>query len=652
MRFIYRSIFWCGVMGVVLADCGGEGHETVGNQPANYAGWPMHIIDYHYRGANALSPGDVNGDGLMDYVTNYEFDQRYVIELHPPRGVDPRKPWPTIVTYFLGDRGNGIGTDTEHAALADFDGDGNLDVVGAQGWHASGFFEGQNPGVRLIWGPPRDQLPVDGAWIDAGLIPDTVDRGHFLYVVPFDVNGDGAVDIVAGGRVQQNTQERAGVKWIEAPLDTAQRRDLTKWRVHDIDPAQFDGHGFVLTDVDGDGDLDIADANADFDTPEDEETVHWYENPGTGSAAQREPWPKHEIYRGSEFYSKPGIVAADLDHDGLVDLLTQVEDSVYWFRKTGLHPVTWERIVIPKPPEAQWLSRPIKVVDLNGDGKLDIVGMMTHRDGLIPIDKAAVFWMEYQGDTPHADNWITHVIKWGSGKPMFQSQFGEKWDQVQFGDVDGDGDLDIVADCEEWWADRQEILPWWEPRLNPTSVAVVWFENRLREAPYRFGERNGVMAIEAEHFSDIGDGTWIKQARFTGYAGDGYLQAHDGSTTAQLLRDETRGTTYTTRLNGGTYRLWVRRWVPSQWGYTVGRTESNSAWIDVDGQPVGDVFDNADGGDDTWSWVAAPVPLSLSSGAHVVTLRVREGGYAVDRILLASDAAFTPSDLGPPETTE
>ena len=39
--------------------------------------------------------------------------------------------------------------------------------------------------------------------------------------------------------------------------------------------------------------------------------------------------------------------------------------------------------------------------------------------------------------------------------------------------------------------------------------------------------------LKGYHAGDlrIGDGTWIKQARFEGYAGDGYLQAHDGSTT-------------------------------------------------------------------------------------------------------------------------
>jgi hypothetical protein len=195
-------------------------------------------------------------------------------------------------------------------------------------------------------------------------------------------------------------------------------------------------------------------------------------------------------------------------------------------------------------------------------------------------------------------------------------------------------------------------LPWWYPQLDSTSVAVVWFENRIREAPYRFRERNGVTAIEAEHFSDIGDGTWIKQVRFEGYAGDGYLQAHDGTTTTDRARDQTRGVTYTIHLDGGTYRLWVRRWVPSRWGYAVGGTESNSAWIDVDGQPIGDVFDEGNDGYDVWSWVTAPALLQLPAGSHALTLRVREGGYAVDRILLARDTAVVPSGLGPPETAD
>jgi hypothetical protein len=108
------------------------------------------------------------------------------------------------------------------------------------------------------------------------------------------------------------------------------------------------------------------------------------------------------------------------------------------------------------------------MADLNGDGKLDIVGMLIHRDGYLPKDRAAGFWMEYKGDAPTSLNWQTHIIKYGDG---FQGQGlfrGEKWDQASFYDVDGDNDLDIVANCEEYH----------EP--GKVHLAVQWFENPLR----------------------------------------------------------------------------------------------------------------------------------------------------------------------------
>jgi len=404
------------------------------------------------------------------------------------------------------------------------------------------------------------------AWTDAGRIPATIDRGHFIYVRPYDVNGDGATDIVSGGRVHGGNQRKGGVLWIEAPADPAERRDLTRWQIHDIDPEQFDAHSLTFADIDMDGDEDLFLANADFDTPEDEEKVLWYENPGTGAPAQKDPWPIHVIYEGSEFYPKPQLAVADLDGDGLEDLFTMVADAIYYFRKTGVAPVTWERIVIPKDPVAQWLSRPIRVKDINNDGKLDLVGMLLHEDTRLPADKTAGFWMEYSGSEPLADNWTTHVIKWGSGKTMSLPVFGEKWDQVEFADLDEDGDLDLVANCEEWWADTLEFLFYWLPNVNPNSVAVVWFENRLHEAPYTHREQGGLCVIEAEHPEALHDGSWILRDRYAGFSGDSYLQDPNHLRAVQYGAQDTEGLHYRLDLDGGTYRIWVRRWVPMEWG--------------------------------------------------------------------------------------
>jgi hypothetical protein len=74
--------------------------------------------------------------------------------------------------------------------------------------------------------------------------------------------------------------------------------------------------------------------------------------------------------------------------------------------------------------------------------------------------------MEYRDQAPGADNWTTHVIKPGSGH-LGTGWWGEKWDQSIFYDVDRDGDLDVVANVEEFHD------------LKKVHLAVVWFENPL-----------------------------------------------------------------------------------------------------------------------------------------------------------------------------
>ena len=58
--------------------------------------------------------------------------------------------------------------------------------------------------------------------------------------------------------------------------------------------------------------------------------------------------------------------------------------------------------------------------------------------------------MEYEGREPRADNWKTHVIKWGDGCDRCGTYVGEKQDQAFFYEVDHDGDIDIVASCEKY----------------------------------------------------------------------------------------------------------------------------------------------------------------------------------------------------------
>lgn len=416
--------------------------------------WKMHKIDNPGLPLpNGLTQADVNKDGFPDYLTNYEWDGALRIAFHPGlERVD--ESWPAVTV--------GSVANAESSALGDFDGDGNFDVVVAHGAEMLA-----HSGVLFIWGPPANRTAEGSAWLKSEDIPDTTDKGQFHFVRGLDFNGDGITDVCVGGR---GTNPKAGLKWIEAPSDSSDRRNVTAWEVHDIDPSLESGHGFVFGDVDQDGDADIALCNSDFDTPDSEERVAWYENPGTDSTAQRNPWLRHVIYSGSEFYTKEQVVLRDLTNDSYPELVMQTETALYLFENPGGDTnSTWRLTAYPKPQETNWRSRAIGIGDMNSDGQPDLIGMLIHRGGLLPIDKAAVFWMEYSG-TPFTGNWTTHPVKWGDGYVGFTGFGeinGEKWDLFILDDVDRDGDLDIVADCEEY------------NFLGFVYIAVVWFENPL-----------------------------------------------------------------------------------------------------------------------------------------------------------------------------
>ena len=173
------------------------------------------------------------------------------------------------------------------------------------------------------------------------------------------------------------------------------------------------------------------------------------------------------MWKKKEFYPKPQVGVGDYDGDGLTDLVTQTQNFVYFFRKTSKDPVQWERIALEKPEFIQWIGRPVAFGDVNGDGRLDVVGALIHNDGNLPRDKASVFWIENNGGSP--ESWKVYPLKWSDGANTRRQYVGEKWDHTLMVDVDRDGDLDIVGNVEEHYrrvdGERRSVF------------SVVWFEN-------------------------------------------------------------------------------------------------------------------------------------------------------------------------------
>lgn len=423
--------------------------------------WKRHQIYRKTRLCNGLDPADFNRDGFMDYVTNFEDTGTIVIVFHPGlEGI--RNGWPNVIAGQF-DR-------AESSCAGDMDGDGWCDIAVAHGHERAG----EKAGITIVWNPAQeDKVAESTAWKNSEFIPGSIELGNYLFVRSADINADGCADLVAGGRQARRATPAyenpdssipsVGVIWLEAPSEARFRRDMTKWRVHDIDSDIVSGHGFSLGDIDGDGDLDVALANADWGTPEDGKYVLWYENPGYNSANLRSEWPKHILLESRQFYTKPGVCIGDIDDDGRADIVSQLDDKVLFFRNTGKRAVQFKCVNITKPDYAAWRSRPVAIADLNGDGKVEIISGLIHHDGHFPKEKAAIMALYCKGDACKGGDWGFNVIKWSdgfAGKGRFD---GEKWDNFFFDDVDRDGDLDIVANCEEY-----------------KKLGVEWFENPLK----------------------------------------------------------------------------------------------------------------------------------------------------------------------------
>lgn len=443
--------------------------------------WIMHRIDptpeteTKYGGYNSLAPGDFNKDGFTDYVVIHEFlgFVGVTILFHPGTNASAVYDyWEKVDIYD--------GNHVEHAAVADFDDDGNLDVAVIGGTE-----HGETADVRVLWGPDAKDVKKKSAWRQSTSFGGMGTKGgNPNHVVTHDINKDGHPDIFVGGRgISQGSgqmkqiapdQPYFGLRWAECP--DGDYRNVNKWKIHSIDEKVSGAFGFIFTDINQDGMDDIVLTNSDFNTRPEDRALIWYENPGMDKL--RDSWPKHVIYQHPEFFPKCRVVATDLNRDGLIDLVVPLgEGNILWFRKTSDKPPQYERIEIAKPYPIKQVQRPLAVGDINEDGTLDIVGGQLHhayldyghQAGYMSPEKWSLYWMEYTGDEPRADNWVVHGVKRAFGSNTGRGAQGEKFDNVKLVDIDGDGDLDIIANSEESYVKKDGEIH--------TCFGVAWFEN-------------------------------------------------------------------------------------------------------------------------------------------------------------------------------
>ena len=178
--------------------------------------------------------------------------------------------------------------------------------------------------------------------------------------------GSGVADILPGGKMEILLAAEGGIFCAVIPEDPA----TTLWDFKLIARSNSD-EGIGIGDIDGDGDLDLAFGDSK-EAGEEAELLYWAENPGSIDQL----WTKHLVSDEVKVVDRVEIV--DLNGDGRLDIAIAEErypglepNSNLRVFLAGKDPVSdpWEhRIVV-----TQWSMNNLDAVDIDHDGDMDLI---------------------------------------------------------------------------------------------------------------------------------------------------------------------------------------------------------------------------------------------------------------------------------------
>ena len=361
---------------------------------------------------------------------------------------------------------------SESVAVADFSRDGRLDILSAEHWfEAPPRTAAPGPGgVAPGWTKHRIRdIPFNGSYIDN------------FSDLPVDVDGDGHTDIVqiayfARRIVWLKNPGKGGGSWTETEIDAVGPTEFAflvdlnddgkaqeilpqftgaakaplawyevaggRWVKHVVSPQSY-GHGIGAGDVNGDGRNDIVTPAGWLEAPPDvraagEWTLHATDWAQVQAApVQPVPTPAQPPERPAEYAF---MYVVDINRDGRNDILTTMAHSygVLWFenRDDG----RWIRRTI----DATWANaHSSALADLNGDGQPDLVAAKRYfgRSGNEPSEREpmGIYWYQFRAAPAPAGavQWVRHIIDYGgrAGGGL----------QMVVEDIDGDGDRDVIT---------------------------------------------------------------------------------------------------------------------------------------------------------------------------------------------------------------
>ena len=355
--------------------------------------------------------------------------------------------------------------------IADFDGDGDLDIICGEFVDRFTYFE--NTGSR------ENPTYATGRFLEnaSGILEMDLEM---MRPVALDWNNDNKIDLVVG-------DEDGRVVFIENTGTVKDNMPIFMSPIYIQQKSQNLKFGALVTpfsvDWDDDGDEDLICGNSagyigfienldGSENPDFKEPVYLEAD---GEIIRIMAGESGSIQGPAERkWGYTTLTVADWDGDGLKDIvLNSIFGKVEWYRNIGTKTapkltkmggvkVAWDKSGIPKPkwnwwnPEkdelaTQWRTTPY-AIDWNKDGLMDLV-MLDHEGYLAFFERfkkrGKLYLKPGQRIFKNADGTIgTDLLRLtereagGSGRR-----------KIEFTDWDGDGDLDLLANSEniEWY---------------------------------------------------------------------------------------------------------------------------------------------------------------------------------------------------------
>jgi hypothetical protein len=372
-----------------------------------------------------------------------------------------------------------------------------------------------------------------------------------------DLDGDEDVDLLLGFVASQGLVQIGWYENADGKGSFGQRRDIGVETIY----SNYFRAKAIPADLDGDADLDVLTTSVSFGTgpgqPGPDATIAWYENmDGKGNFGAR------RVIVARKVNSTVSATPADLDRDGDTDLIVTGYAGVWYENVDG-------KGSFGPPRTFTTLAETVVTDDIDGDGDLDAFGEayssvsrrrtitwyknidgkgnLVFQQEVATQDNSSL--LRFRSVDLDGDNDLDLLVadwrgvRWhenldGIGNFVLKLQFATRFSTIDVGDVDKDGDLDVIG-SKQWYENvdgkgnfraRQEFEAWFFPAtslardvdsdgdvdiLSTTLGEVVlsippstgWYENT--DGKGNFGPRtrigNEAMIVHADDVDGDGD---------------------------------------------------------------------------------------------------------------------------------------------------